>query len=99
LKEEMLAMSKRHTGLVVGKDFRPPAGAQPLDWCYLTIDISEQDRISVRVTRDQVDKADIGDVVQFRKPRTDAHPVPRVNRLYSDPALLPPPRRLDTEEV
>lgn len=92
-------MSKRQTGLVVGKEFRPPDGAQPLDWCFLTVDLSEQDRISVRITRDQVDKADIGDVVQFRKPRTGTHPVPRVNRLYSDPALLPPVRRRDTEEV
>lgn len=91
-------MSKRHTGLVVGKDFHPPDGAQPLDWCYLTVDISDHDRISVRVTRDQVDKADVGDVVQFRKPRTVTHPVPRVTRLYSDPALLPPVRRFDAAE-
>ena len=91
-------MPKRHTGLVVGKDFRPPEGSHPLDWCYLTVDVSDHDRISVRITRDQVDKADIGDVVQFRRQRTAAHPVPRVTRLYSDPALLPPIRR-DTEEV
>lgn len=91
-------MSKRHTGLVVGKDFRPPDGAQPLDWCYLTVDISDQDRISVRITRDQVNKADIGDVVHFRKPRTDTQPVPRVTRLFSDPALLPPVGRA-TEEA
>lgn len=91
-------MSKRHTGLVVGKDFRPPEGAQPLDWCYLTVDLSEEDRIAVRITRDQVDKADIGDVVQFRKPKGENHPVPRVVRLYSDPALLPPARRAEIDQ-
>ena len=86
-------MSKRHTGLVIGKDFRPPPGAQPLDWCFLTVDLSEDDRIAVRVTRDQVEKADVGDVVQFRRPRTESHPVQRVTRLFSDPALLPATRR------
>lgn len=82
-------MSKRRTGLVVGKDFRPPEGAQPRDWCYLTIDLSEKERLSVRVSRDQVDKAGVGDVVAFRPPRGD-HPLHRVVRLGSDPALLPP---------
>lgn len=86
-------MAKRHTGLVVGKDFRPPQGAQPLDWCYLTVDVSDEQRVSIRITRDQVAKADIGDVVRFRRPRVETHPVPRVVRLYSDPALLPAARR------
>lgn len=89
-------MSNRHLGLVVGKDFRPPEGCDPLDWCYLTVDISDHDRISVRLARDQVKRADIGDVVRFRKPRSTDHPVHRVIRLYSDPALVPPPRRADT---
>ncbi|HUF16058.1 MAG TPA: hypothetical protein VMQ46_09205 [Acidimicrobiia bacterium] len=83
-------MPKRHTGLVVGKDFRPPEGAQPLDWCYLTVDISDDERISVRVRRDQVSRADVGDVVVFRRPRDSDHPVHRVIRLASDPSLLPP---------
>lgn len=83
-------MSKRKTGLVVGKDFRPPDGAQPLDWCYLTVDISNEERISVRIRRDQVSKADVGDVVEFRRPKGDDHRVNRVNRLGSAPALLPP---------
>lgn len=83
-------MSKRHTGLVVGKDFRPPDGAQPLDWCYLTVDISDDERISVRIRRDHVPKADVGDVVKFRQPRDDAHAVSRLTRLGSDPGLLPP---------
>lgn len=83
-------MSKRKTGLVVGKDFRPPVGAQPLDWCYLTVDISDEERVSVRIRRDQVPKADVGDVVEFRRPKDEEHPVNRVTRLGSAPALLPP---------
>lgn len=86
-------MPKRHTGLVVGKDFRPPEGAQPLDWCYLTVDLSDDERISVRIRRDQVPRADIGDIVVFRRPRDLSHAVPRVTRLASDPSLLPPVER------
>lgn len=82
-------MPKRHTGLVVGKDFRPPDGGEPLDWCYLTVDISDEERISVRVRRDQVEKADIGDIVVFRRGRRADHPS-RVKRVSSDPGLLPP---------
>ena len=88
-------MPKRHTGLVVGKDFRPPEGAQPLDWCYLTVDISDDERISVRIRRDQVMRAGVGDVIAFRPPRDSNHPVPRLTRLGSDPALLPPVQRTD----
>ncbi len=87
-------MPKRHTGLVIGKDFHPPEGAQPLDWCYLTVDISDDERISVRIRRDQVPRADVGDVVIFRKPRDVSQPVPRVTRLGSDPGLLPPVKRI-----
>lgn len=83
-------MPKRHTGLVVGKDFHPPEGAPPLDWCYLTVDISDHERISVRIRRDQVARADVGDIVVFRRPRDIRQPVPRVTRLASDPSLLPP---------
>lgn len=83
-------MPKRHTGLVVGKDFHPPEGAQPLDWCYLTVDLTDDERISVRIRRDQVPRADVGDVVSFRRPRDITQPVPRVNRVISDPSLLPP---------
>lgn len=87
-------MPKRHTGLVIGKDFHPPEGAQPLDWCYLTVDISDDERISVRIRRDQVSRADVGDVVVFRRPRYISHPVPRVTRVGSDPGLLPPVKRV-----
>lgn len=83
-------MSKRHTGLVVGKDFRPPDGGEPLDWCFLTVDISDEERISVRIRRDQVSRADIGDIVVFRRPRKPEQPTSRVRRVSSDPGLLPP---------
>lgn len=86
-------MPKRHTGLVVGKDFRPPDGAEPLDWCFLTVDLTDDERISVRVRRDQVPRADVGDVVVFRRPRDASQPVPRITRLGSDPSLLPPVQR------
>jgi hypothetical protein len=87
-------MPKRHTGLVVGKDFRPPDGAEPLDWCYLTLDISDEERISVRIRRDYVDTTGLGDVVIFREPRNPDYPVPRIRRIGSDPGLLPPVKRV-----
>ena len=83
-------MPKRRTGLVVGKDFRPPRGGEPLDWCYLTVDISEEERISVRIRRTHVGKADIGDVVVFKQPRNPESPARQVKRVASDPSLLPP---------
>lgn len=83
-------MPKRHTGLVVGKDFRPPAGAEPLDWCYLTVDISDDERVSVRIQRDHVDSTGLGDVVVFKQPRNTDHPVSRLQRVGTDPGLLPP---------
>lgn len=83
-------MPKRHTGLVVGKDFRAPDGAEPLDWCYLTVDLSDEQRISIRVKRDHVNRADIGDIVVFKQPRDIDHPVRSVRRIASDPSLLPP---------
>jgi hypothetical protein len=87
-------MPKRHTGLVVGKDFRPPDGAEPLDWCYLTLDISDEERISVRIRRDYVDTTGLGDVVVFKEPRNPDHPVPRIRRIGTDPGLLPPVKRV-----
>lgn len=88
-------MPKRYTGLVVGKDFRPPEGAEPLDWCFLTVDLTDEERVSVRIRRDQVPRADVGDVVVFRRPRDINYPVPRINRVASDPGLLPPVKRVD----
>lgn len=83
-------MSKRQVGLVVGKDFRPPEGARPLDWCFLTID-ADDERVVVRVTSEQADHTDVGDVVRFKRPRSANHPVGRLVRLYSAPARVPPP--------
>jgi hypothetical protein len=83
-------MPKRATGLVVGKDFRPPEGGPPLDWCFLTVDISDEERLSVRIRRDQVPRVDVGDVVVLRPPRDADKPVTRVTRVGSDPRLLPP---------
>lgn len=83
-------MPKRRTGLVVGKDFRPPEGAEPLDWCYLTVDLSDEERISIRVRRDHVNRADLGDIVVFKEPRDTDHAVRSVRRVASDPRLLPP---------
>lgn len=91
-------MPKRNTGLVVGKDFRPPDGAEPMDWCYLTVDLSDEERVSVRIRRDQVTRADVGDVVVFRAPRVADHPVSRVTRLGSDPSLLPPVKRVSIQD-
>jgi hypothetical protein len=80
----------KHTGLVVGKDFQPPDGGNPLDWCYLTVDLSDDERITVRISREQVDRTGLGDVVAFRRPRNAEHPVARIERLGTDPGLLPP---------
>lgn len=83
-------MRKRITGLVVGKDFLPPSGSSALDWCYLTVDLTDESRVSVRVSRDQVPKADVGDIVRLRRPIRPTTRVRRVRRLGSDPRLLPP---------
>lgn len=82
-------------GLVVGKDFRPPEGREAMDWCYLTVDVSDEERISIRIRKDQVSRADIGDVVVFRQHRDHDQPT-QVKRIASDPSLLPPVIR--TEE-
>lgn len=83
-------MPGRNTGLIVGKDFRPPAGAEPLEWCYLTVDTSDDERISFRIKRIHVNRAHIGDVVVFKRPRDADHPVRGLRRVASDPSLLPP---------
>lgn len=90
-------MQKRQVGLVVGKDFRPPGAAHPLDWCYLTIEVADSERLKVRLARELVDRVDTGDVVRFRAPRSPEHPTHRVVRMYSAPARVPPPVRVDTE--
>lgn len=82
----------KQTGLVVGKDFRPPEGSPPLDWCFLTIDLSDAERIAIRVKREHVSRAEVGDVVVFRRPRDAQHATP-IKRVASDPSLLPPVAR------
>ena len=75
-----MRMTQRLTRLVVGKHFKPPAGAPPEDWCYLVVDISDDERVSVRVERSQVDKAVLGDRVVFMQPRQSDQPVQWVRR-------------------
>ncbi|MEE9176836.1 MAG: hypothetical protein V3U46_00230 [Acidimicrobiia bacterium] len=74
-------MTRRQVGLVVGKDFKPPAGEKHRDWCYLVVDISDGELVSVRVDRSQVDKAVLGDRVVFKQPRRADKPVHWVRRL------------------
>ena len=62
-------MARIRSGVVVGKDFRPPDGANPADWCYLIVDLSHEERVSVRLHRDKLDTAIVGDRVTFSHPR------------------------------
>lgn len=82
-------MPSSQVGLVVGKDFRPLPGESAGDWCYITIDLSEDERISVRIRPSHAKKIGIGDVVRFRRPRGNHRPVKSLKRLASDPSLLP----------
>lgn len=84
-------MPRRRIGLVVGKDFDPPPGKTAGGWCRLTIDLSEDERISVLVTAERASKLDLGDVVRFKLPRRKDRPVRSMTRLASDPRLLPLP--------
>jgi hypothetical protein len=89
-------MPKR-IGLVVGKDFGPMPGETSGDWCHLTIDLSEEERISVLASPGQGAKVDVGDVVRFRPPKRQNRPVRSITRLASDPSLLPLPEPRTTE--
>ena len=80
VNEGGMRMTQRLTGLVVGKHFKPPAGDPPEDWCYLVVDITDDERVSVRVERSQVDKAVLGDRVVFMQPRQSDQPVQWVRR-------------------
>jgi hypothetical protein len=51
----------------------------------------------VRIRRDHVDNTGLGDVVVFKPPRREDHPVSHIRRLGTDPALLPPIKRAVTE--
>lgn len=82
-------MPPSQIGLVVGKDFRPLPGEAAGDWCYITVDLTEEERISVRISPSQSKKIGVGDVVKFRKPRSASRPVRSLRRLATDPRLLP----------
>ena len=82
-------MPPSRIGLVVGKDFRPLPGETSGEWCYITVDLSEEERISVRISPSHAKKIGVGDVVEFRKPRGENRPVRRLKRLATDPRLLP----------
>lgn len=82
-------MPSSQVGLVVGKDFRPLSGESAGDWCFITIDLSEHERISLRISPNHAKKIGIGDVVRFRRPRSSNRPVKSLKRLASDPGLLP----------
>lgn len=82
-------MPSSQIGLVVGKDFRPLPGETSGDWCYITVDLSEEERISVRISPSHARRIGVGDVVEFRRPRSEHRPVRRLKRLATDPRLLP----------
>ena len=82
-------MPTSQIGLVVGKDFRPLPGKNSGDWCYITVDLSEEERISVRINPSHARIIGVGDVVKFRRPRLESRPVRRLKRLATDPRLLP----------
>lgn len=82
-------MPPSQIGLVVGKDFRPLPGETSGDWCYITVDVSEDERISVRIAPTHAKKIGVGDVVKFRRPRSESRPVRSLRRLATDPRLLP----------
>lgn len=82
-------MPPSQIGLVVGKDFRPLPGETSGDWCYITMDLSEEERISVRISPSHAKRIGVGDVVKFRRPRGENRPLRRLRRLATDPRLLP----------
>jgi hypothetical protein len=74
-------MRQSRTGVVVGKDFRPPEGEHLEDWCYLIVDLSENERVSLRVDRSQLAKASVGDSVRFAAPNGPDVPVQSLVRI------------------
>lgn len=62
-------MWRRQTGMVVGKDFKPPPGSEPPDHCYLVVDITgDGELISLRLQPAQVDRFGVGDQIVFFPP-------------------------------
>jgi hypothetical protein len=74
-------MSKIQTGVVVGKDFRPPTGQAPKEWCYLVIDVSDDERVAIRLHPSKVDRAILGDRVVFSHPRNPERRVRNLRRM------------------
>lgn len=74
-------MTRSRTGVVVGKDFRPPEGERVEDWCYLIVDLSEDERVSVRIDSSQIGKATLGDLVRFRIPAAPDTPIAGLVRI------------------
>lgn len=74
-------MRESCTGVVVGKDFRPPEGEHLEDWCYLIVDLSDDERVSVRIGRDQIGKASLGDSIRYATPSGPDDPVRRLVRV------------------
>lgn len=73
-------MPKIHSGLVVGKDFRHPQGADPAKWCYLVVDLSNEERIAVRLHESKLDTAVVGDKIVFSRPRNPNRQVRLITR-------------------
>jgi len=68
-------------GVVVGKDFRPPEGSRPSDWCYLIIDIADEERVTIRLHPSRVTTADVGDRVVFTRSRRQKRRIRNVAKL------------------
>ena len=81
MDEGEVRMPRRRSGLVVGKDFKPPVGRDHEDFCYLVVDISDGELVSVRLARSQIDKAVLGDRVEFVQPRRYGKPVRWLRRI------------------
>ena len=79
--EGEVRMPRRRNGLVVGKDFKPPTGGDHEDFCYLVVDISDGELVSVRLAKSQIDKAVLGDRVEFVQPRRYGKPVRWLRRI------------------
>lgn len=74
-------MVRLRAGVVVGKDYRPPHGKSSRDWCYLIVDLTDGDRVAVRLDSRQVDTAILGDRVEFRTPRRPDKKLSNLRRL------------------
>ena len=79
--EGEVRMPRRRSGLVVGKDFKPPTGQDHEDFCYLVVDLSHGELVSVRLAKSQIDKAVLGDRVEFVQSRRHGKPVRRLRRI------------------